>query len=46
MEDIKVLDEQSRHPESAPSTDPNFMEFDSGTHGEEANVTMEDLLNG
>ncbi len=32
MKDIKVIEEQSRHPELKPNTDPNYMEFDSGTN--------------
>lgn len=32
MDDIRVVEEQSRHPESKPKIDPNYMEFDSGTN--------------
>ncbi len=32
MEDIRIVEEQSRHPEMKPNIDPNYMEFDSGTN--------------
>ena len=34
LNDIKTVDEESRHPEMKPNMDPSFMEQDSGTYGE------------
>ncbi len=34
LEDIRLVEEQSRHPEQKPNIDPNYMEFDSGTNSD------------